>query len=71
MAAPTVKLERESDADLSSWTASQESKKKVRARMVSPVAVSSDESGSDGFSDTPKAKGRPSGTNPKALKNQQ
>ena len=57
---PAVKQEQLSDVDL--WPVSHKLKGKARARLESPVVVSSDESGSDKFSDTPKVKGRPSGT---------
>ena len=66
--APAVKLEEGSDAE--TWIATQQSMGKSQRRLGSPVVVSSDESGPKGLSDTPRVKGRPSRTNPKALENQ-
>lgn len=66
---PTVKNERVSDVEV--WPVSNQSKGKAQARLGSPVIVSSDDSGSDQFSDTPKAKGRPSVIIPKSLKKHQ
>ena len=57
---PAVKHEQFSDIEL--WPVSHQSKGKAPAHPESPVIVSSDESGSDMFSDTPKAKGRNHGT---------
>ena len=66
--APAVKAEHVSDTELWSADVSRQSKGKAPARLGSPINVSSDGSGSDGLSDTPQAKGRPSGT---IRKNQQ
>jgi hypothetical protein len=65
---PAVKREQASDIELG--PVSQQSKGKARLR--SPVIVSSDESGHDQLSDTPKAKGHSSasGIIPEALENQ-
>lgn len=49
---PAVKLEQVSDVDL--LPASQQPKGKAPARLESPIDISSDESGSDQLSDTPK-----------------
>ena len=66
---PAVKHEQVSDTEL--WPVPRQSKGKAPARLESPVAVSSDEPEYDQLSDTPKAKGCPSGTIAKALKHEQ
>ena len=65
VAAPAANSEQISDAELISWPPSPQLKKKDSAHLDSPIDVSSDEAGSDHFSDTPRASGRPSGTNTK------
>jgi hypothetical protein len=65
---PAVKHEQVSDVEL--WPASQQLKRKSPARLESPINISSDEYRSEQFPDTPKVKGRPSSTIPKALESQ-
>jgi hypothetical protein len=68
---PAVKHEWVSDVEFGPASQVIQSKGKARARLGSPVIVSSDESGSDQFFDTPKAKGRLSVNIPKSVKKQQ
>ena len=68
--ATATAVKPEQVSDMEPLHVSRKLKGKAPARVVSPVNVSGDVSGDDQFSDTPKAKGRPSVTVPEALENQ-
>lgn len=69
MTARAVKQEHVSDVDL--WPASQQRKGRDPARLETPIIITDSESESDKQFETPKAKGRPSGTVRRALEKNQ